>query len=192
MIKLDRNLRVRGVVLMSEILSRWSRKPLSQILYILSGIMLMILLCNYYTAINIQVDFLDFISLDYNNLKETSTIMWIFAILIFENYLFQFLKFLLKVFFPVDPVDIEESERRYYDILVLLQTIEDIVELITSVYALIFLVISYRVYMDNGIFCKTSYAIITYCGVALRFCGSVYFHFYVNNRSIIDGYLRQK
>lgn len=55
---------------MSEILSRWSRKPLSQILYILSGIMLMILLCNYYTAINIQVDFLDFISLDYNNLKE--------------------------------------------------------------------------------------------------------------------------
>ena len=64
---------------MGEIISRWSKKSLSQVINLLSGALIMILFINHFTVIDIRLDFLDFISVNYANLSE-SIIMWIFKL----------------------------------------------------------------------------------------------------------------
>ena len=49
---------------MNEIVSRWSKKSLSQIFTLLTGIVLFVSLINKYTIININIDFFEFISID--------------------------------------------------------------------------------------------------------------------------------
>ena len=73
---------------MGEIISRWSKKSLSQVINLLSGALIMILFINHFTVIDIRLDFLDFISVNYANLSE-SIIMWIFAVLLFHNFIFK-------------------------------------------------------------------------------------------------------
>lgn len=52
---------------MGEIISRWSKKSLSQVINLLSGALIMILFINHFTVIDIRLDFLDFISVNYAN-----------------------------------------------------------------------------------------------------------------------------
>ena len=84
---------------MGEIISRWSKKSLSQVINLLSGALIMILFINHFTVIDIRLDFLDFISVNYANLSE-SIIMWIFAVLLFHNFIFKIVRYIVKKCFP--------------------------------------------------------------------------------------------
>lgn len=168
---------------MNEIIARWSKKSLSQIFFILSGIILVVVCINHYTIVEIKLDFFNIVSVDYTNLKE-ATIMWIFSILLFNKILFAIVKCLLKIFFPYD---MENWEEKYAKILIFIHTIQDIVDLIVSIYALGIMIISYQIH--NEFFAQSIWAIITYMGVALRFCDSVYFHFYLQNQIIAERWL---
>ena len=90
------NFKFTGGVLMGEIISRWSKKSLSQVINLLSGALIMILFINHFTVIDIRLDVLDFISVNYANLSE-SIIMWIFAVLLFHNFIFKNLLWLKAV-----------------------------------------------------------------------------------------------
>lgn len=167
---------------MNEIIARWSKKSLSQILFILSGIILVVVCINRYTIVEIKLDFFNIVSVDHTNLKE-ATIMWIFSILLFNEILFAIVKCLLKIFFLYN---IEGWEKKYAKVLIFVHTIQDIIDLIASIYALGIMVISYQMYNDNEIFVQSSWIIVTYMGVALRFFCSLYFHFYLQNLVIVD------
>ena len=167
------------------ILARWSKKSLSQILYILSGIILVVVCINFYTVAEIKLDFFNIISVLYEDFTET-TMMWILSILLFQNIVFDIVKYLLQKYFPVD---IEDYEEKYANILIMIHTIQDILDLVVSVYALGIMMISYQIYNDNGIFMQTTWAFLTYIGVGVRFFDSIYFHFYLNNRAIADRWL---
>ena len=120
---------------MGEIISRWSKKSLSQVINLLSGALIMILFINHFTVIDIRLDFLDFISVNYANLSE-SIIMWIFAVLLFHNFIFKIVRYIVKKCFPFNT---EQDEFKYYNILVLIQTSEDVLDLMVSIYGLMFL-----------------------------------------------------
>lgn len=167
------------------ILARWSKKSLSQILYILSGIILVVVCINFYTVAEIKLDFFNIISVHYEDFRET-TMMWILSILLFQNIVFDIVKYLLQKYFPVD---IEDCEEKYANILIMIHTIQDILELVVSVYALGIMMISYQIYNNNGIFMQTTWAVLTYIGVGVRFFDSIYFHFYLNNRAIANRWL---
>ncbi|MDO4468213.1 MAG: hypothetical protein Q4C84_00020 [Bacillota bacterium] len=167
------------------ILARWSKKSLSQILYILSGIILIVVCINFYTVVEIKLDLFNIISVHYEDFRETS-MMWILSVLLFQNVIFDIVKYLLKKYFPVG---IENYEEKYTNILIMIHTIQDILDLVISVYALGTMMISYQIYNDNGIFMQTTWAVLTYIGVGIRFFDSIYFHFYFNNRVIADRWL---
>ena len=80
---------------MGEIISRWSKKSLSQVINLLSGALIMILFINHFTVIDIRLDVLDFISVNYANLSE-SIIMWIFAVLLFHNFIFKIVRYTMS------------------------------------------------------------------------------------------------
>ena len=123
---------------MGEIISRWSKKSLSQVINLLSGALIMILFINHFTVIDIRLDVLDFISVNYANLSE-SIIMWIFAVLLFHNFIFKIVRYIVKKCFPFNT---EQDEFKYYNILVLIQTSEDVLDLMVSIYGLM-----------SGVFC---------------------------------------
>lgn len=170
---------------MSEIIARWSKKSLSQIFFILSGAILVVVCINHFTIVEIKLDFFNIVSVDYTNLKE-ATIMWIFSILLFNNILFAIVKWLLRIYFLCD---IKDWEEKYTKVFIFINTIKDIVDLIVSIYALGIMIIGYQIHDDNEFFMQSRWAIFTYMGVAFRFCDSVYFHFYLQNQIIAEHWL---
>lgn len=136
---------------MGEIISRWSKKSLSQVINLLSGALIMILFINHFTVIDIRLDFLDFISVNYANLSE-SIIMWIFAVLLFHNFIFKIVRYIVKKCFPFNT---EQDEFKYYNILVLIQTSEDVLDLMVSIYGLMFLLAIRSINVNTEIFYAT-------------------------------------
>lgn len=171
---------------MGEIISRWSKKSLSQVINLLSGTLIMILFINYFTVIDIRLDFLDFISVNYANLSE-SIIMWIFAILLFHNFIFKIVRYIVKKHFPFNT---EQDEFKYYNILILIQTSEDVLDLMVSIYGFIFLLAIRSIYVNTEIFYTTPLALLTYSGIILRFVESIVFHFYLSNLSIVNKFIK--
>lgn len=167
---------------MSEIISRWSKKSLSQVINLLSGAFIMILFINHYTVIDIRLDFLDFISVNYANLSE-SIIMWIFAILLFHSIIFKIIRYIVNKCFPFNT---EQNEFKYYNILILVQTSEDVLDLMVSIYGFVFLLAIRSIYVNTEIFYTTPLALLTYSGIIFRFVESVVFHFYLSNLSIVN------
>lgn len=167
---------------MGEIISRWSKKSLSQVINLLSGAFIMILFINHYTVIDIQLDFLNFISVNYANLSE-GIIMWIFSILLFHNFIFKIVRYIVKGSFSFNT---EKDELKYYNILILIHTCEDVLDLMVSIYGLIFLFAVHSIYMSTEIFYTTPLTLLTYLGIILRFVASIVFHFYYSNLSIVN------
>ena len=139
---------------MGEIISRWSKKSLSQVINLLSGALIMILFINHFTVIDIRLDVLDFISVNYANLSE-SIIMWIFAVLLFHNFIFKIVRYIVKKCFPFNT---EQDEFKYYNILVLIQTSEDVLDLMVSIYGLMFLLAIRSINVNTEIFYATPLA----------------------------------
>ena len=139
---------------MGEIISRWSKKSLSQVINLLSGALIMILFINHFTVIDIRLDVLDFISVNYANLSE-SIIMWIFAVLLFHNFIFKIVRYIGKKCFPFNT---EQDEFKYYNILVLIQTSEDVLDLMVSIYGLMFLLAIRSINVNTEIFYATPLA----------------------------------
>lgn len=171
---------------MGEIISRWSKKSLSQVINLLSGALIMILFINHFTVIDIRLDFLDFISVNYANLSE-SIIMWIFAVLLFHNFIFKIVRYIVKKCFPFNT---EQDEFKYYNILILIQTSEDVLDLMVSIYGFIFLLAIRSIYVNTEIFYTTPLALLTYSGIILRFVESIVFHFYLSNLSIVNKFIK--
>ena len=171
---------------MGEIISRWSKKSLSQVINLLSGTLIMILFINHFTVIDIRLDVLDFISVNYANLSE-SIIMWIFAVLLFHNFIFKIVRYIVKKCFPFNT---EQDEFKYYNILVLIQTSEDVLDLMVSIYGFIFLLAIRSIYVNTEIFYTTPLALLTYSGIILRFVESIVFHFYLSNLSIVNKFIK--
>ena len=171
---------------MGDIISRWSKKSLSQVINLLSGALIMILFINHFTVIDIRLDVLDFISVNYANLSE-SIIMWIFAVLLFHNFIFKIVRYIVKKCFPFNT---EQDEFKYYNILVLIQTSEDVLDLMVSIYGLMFLLAIRSINVNTEIFYATPLALLTYSGIILRFVESIVFHFYLSNLSIVNKFIK--
>lgn len=178
---------------MNEIISRWSKKSLSSIINILTGALIIIIFINQYTIINIRLEFLGFISIK-NYIFTDNMIMWLLSVLLFHNFFFKIIIYILhKTLFCFNA---EKYHLKYYHIKILIYTLEDILDLIISIYGLIFSITIYIVYVKTKTFYNNTYfELLTYIGIFLRFFETIFFHFYHSNLYIInkpieDNYLK--
>lgn len=160
---------------MSELVSRWSKKHLSQILNLLSGILLGILLINEFTKINIRCDWINFISLESNSI-ESNFWTWLFSILLLNNVVFDIIRFTMRKKYGLC------NEEKYYSGLVKVSTIEDITELFESIYAVLFMLL--QINSENFYICPLY--LITFIFVGVRFIDAIWHHFYFKNLAIVD------
>ncbi len=167
---------------MHQIIERWSKKSLSQIFFILAGIILVVVCINYYTAIEIKWGFFNIVSVDYVDLKKEPIIWILFILLLFQYVVFKIMEYLLGKFCPTDS---EDYKRLYDNALIFIYTIQDILDLIASIFALGIMIINYHIYDDYGIFVQSIWDAFAYMCIALKFCCLVYSHFQLQNQDII-------
>ena len=164
---------------MNEIVSRWSKKSLSQIFTILTGVVLAVSLINQYTIINIDLDFFNFLSID--NVNPTEKEMNVLTFLLTSNILLEVIHTIIrlvvsKLFANHNSSDEYKENEMYTRYL----TIRDILELISSISGLLLVFI--LKYADiNYILSPIIYIIIV-----ARIFSAIYAHFYYKNLSLVN------
>lgn len=168
---------------MNEIVSRWSKKSLSQIFTLLTGVVLAVSLINEYTIINIDLDSFNFLSID--NTNPTEKEMNVLTFILTSNILLEVIRTIIrtirrlvvsKLFANPNSSDEYKENEMYTRYL----TIRDILELISSISGLLLVFI--LKYADiNYILSPIIYIII----VARTF-SAIYAHFYYKNLSLVN------
>ena len=169
---------------MNEIVSRWSKKSLSQIFTLLTGVVLVVSLINKYTVININLDFFDFISID--NVDPTKQELFVLTVMLLGSFLFELIRALGRFIskkFPNISFCNEDGKIEKYTVVL---TISSILDLISSLSGLLFVFI--LKYNDINHFLT----IIIYFAIVAKIVCAIYSHFYYQNLSIVSKVLRVK
>ncbi len=169
---------------MNEIVSRWSKKSLSQIFTLLTGIVLSVSLINKYTIININIDFFEFISID--SIDPTKQELFVLTVMLLGSFLFELIcalgRFISKKFPNISFYNEDEKVEKYTVVL----TISSILDLISSVSGLLFVFIL----KSNDI--NHILKIIIYFAIVAKIVCAIYTHFYYQNLSVVSKVLRVK
>lgn len=161
---------------MNEIISRWGKKSLSQIITLLTGIVLVVFLINKYTIIDIKLDYFDFISIDNTNIIEKNIVL--LSLILYGNALFNIINNLIfKQFFYRFIKDGKAIDRMH----IISYTINDILDLMSSISGLL---LTFILQKSSNIICALT--IIIYMGIIARVFNSIFYHFYYKNLSIIS------
>lgn len=159
---------------MNELLNRWSKKYLSQILFIFSGILLIIFFINRYTDMDVSICWIKNM-INFSNKVESNIFTWILGILLYDNLFLD-----IVLFFHRNTFDCKREEK-YYERLVIIYSIKDVLELVASIYGLIFVL---SVLLTDGLV-SDCYSIIVCIGVFLKFIDAVWHHYYFTNQKIV-------
>lgn len=167
---------------MKDLLARLQKKPLAQVFNILAGIIVLLMIIEEYTILDINFEWLNFVSIEHFDINES--IMWIWTILLFVKLWYSVIKSVAKYIYVRASAD--EDELVYGKMLVWLSTIEDILQLIASIYGFVFSLMAYSYLSSHGEHYFTFLAQVTYIGILYRFSDTVFFHYYYTNRSIVS------
>lgn len=131
---------------------------------------------NKYTIINIKLDYFDFISID--NVNPTKKEICILIFFLYGHCLFENISRLVLKHYLNANLNNEYKEKKMRTILL---TLDDILDLISSVTGLLLIFVLQKWTSINYIL-----SVIIYIGIIARTCSVIYAHFYYNNLSIVN------
>lgn len=160
---------------MKELLSRLSKKPLSQVITLLTGIMFLIPIINKNTTINIKTEYIDFITIDniVPSFKELLTLFILFS----SDFIFELIK---SFCYHHTPKTIRNNKARNNEFHAILLTFSDIFGLVSSIAGLLLLLILQKNNSINHIFC-----LLAYSEIAIKIFMVIFNHYHYINQAIM-------
>ena len=165
--------------MINDIISLLSKKSLSRLFYLISGIMLSILLINEYSGIDIDFSGFEIVYFESDRFLKTNISVICGLMILFLWWIINFLVNITNRTF----ID-EHDEYRRRNIRALLYTIGDITDLVLSVYAFFYVTGFFDFTYLLGNDRKVDFMI---CAILCRFASIVWCHFWYRNRAIMDG-----
>lgn len=165
--------------MINDIISLLSKKSLSRLFYLISGIMLSILLINEYSGIDIDFSGFEIVYFESDRFLKTNISVICGLMILFLWWIINFLVNITNRTF----ID-EHDEYRRRNIRALLYTIGDITDLVLSVYAFFYVTGLFNFIYLLGNDRRVDFII---CSILCKFVSIVWCHFWYSNRTIMDG-----
>ena len=164
-------------VYMGKIMDRWSKKALSQILFLVSGVLLILCLINTYSIINIDITGVIPISM-----KTVGAFgerpLWLLLVFLFVRVPYKSNKLFERCYNS-------DKEIKYYKWQAIMFSINSIIELIASIGTVCFCFWYYEATLVDSNFNYSLIYILLIIGATIKFCEAVFCHFYYKNWEIV-------
>lgn len=161
---------------MKELLSRLSKKPLSQVITLLTGILFLIPIINKNTTISIKTESIDFITID--NIPPSSKELVAFFILFSSDFIIECIR---KILYHHTPKPIRNNKTINNTLHTVLLTFSDIFGLVSSISGLLLLLILQKNNSINNVICS-----LAYWEIVIKFFMVIFNHYYYINQAIIE------
>lgn len=166
---------------MKDIISRLSKKPLSQVVTILTGIEMIIYIINKYTVINIKTDYFDSISID--RMNPSFSELLILSLILFSFVLFEVFR---SIFFKHLPPSIIDDDVKTKKVHTMFLTIGDICDLMSSLSGFLLIFIC-----NNCKDIDSTFYFLIHLFIIIKFCIIIFRHFYYKNGAIVNKILKK-
>lgn len=162
---------------MGKILDRWSKKALSQILFLFSGVLLILCLINSYSIINIDIAGIIPISIKTVGVFGEEH-LWLLLVFLFLRVPYKSNKLFERYYNS-------NEENMYYKWQAIMFSINSIIELIASIGTVCFCSWYYVESLADAKVNNSLIYILLIIGVTIKFCEAVFYHFYYKNMEIV-------
>lgn len=173
--------------MMDKFLSRWAKKPLSQVVSIFTGIIIFVYWGNMFFPI-VVTDKL-FVSVSYNassliseNEMWTITLSLYIILFLYEAFEHKYIQTILSIE--------KFSDERKYKVLSISFTIIDLIALIASILGMFSVLMIHNCIATNYPITDIFLVAIVYLCSFFSFCRTVYYHFYFYNLSLLKSMKR--